>query len=107
MNNNLPPELVEKYYKDLPQWVNKEDAKRCAQIAVDYTDEQNAYIQHTYNESLELLQKQRNELVELIKKMTDRIRNDIGGNNNEASDYLQNLVLDAEILIKTIEDGKE
>ena len=41
-------ELVDKFYFDLPQWVNTEDAKTCALIAVDeilnairYTDAEN------------------------------------------------------------------
>ena len=28
-------ELVEKFYETLPQWVNMQDAKQCAIIAVD------------------------------------------------------------------------
>lgn len=28
-------ELVENYYKQLPQWVNKKDAKQCALICID------------------------------------------------------------------------
>lgn len=28
-------ELVNKFYNDLPQWVNKSDAIRCAKITVD------------------------------------------------------------------------
>jgi hypothetical protein len=28
-------ELVDKYYQDLPQWVNISDAKQCAIIAVN------------------------------------------------------------------------
>ena len=28
-------ELVNKFYDTLPQWVNREDAKQCALIAVD------------------------------------------------------------------------
>ena len=42
-------ELVDKFYFDLPQWVNTEDAKICALIAVDeilkiLEDDENIYV---------------------------------------------------------------
>lgn len=68
----LPPELADEFYNALPQWVNKEDAEKCAQIAVRYADEQNAYIVHTFTESIEELRKQRDELLDALKSMKEQ-----------------------------------
>ncbi len=69
MNNNpLPPELLEKYFDLVPDMENyKELQEQCAQIAVDYADEQNAYIIHTFTESMNELRKQRDELIETMR----------------------------------------
>ena len=50
-------ELVEKFYETLPQWVNMQDAKQCAIIAVDeilnldyFSEEGREYWQEIKNE---------------------------------------------------------
>lgn len=68
--NTLPPELVEKFkdafkFNKFGEYTSVQN--ECAQIAVDYADEQNAYIVHTFTESLNEIQKQRNELIECLK----------------------------------------
>ncbi len=99
-NKQLPPELVDRMIKTIYIKIGGSEflpelSKQCAQIAVDYADEQNAYIQHTYNESLELLQKQRDELIECLTKC-EKSLSFIGSDTTEIKQ-----------LLKKNEDGKE
>jgi hypothetical protein len=90
-----PVELVEKFEQVIDVYDDSEHMFRylhlktkCAQIAVQHAEEENRELRELNN-----------KLLSLIEKMTERIKNDIGGNYNSVSDYLSNLGVEGELLI--------
>ena len=91
MNNNLPPELVEKFKLIIPVWDYYNDTQRdiedihndlnkCAQIAVDYADELQVKLSILEIEASKLLhnnwelRRQRDELIEALKNVYNQFQ---------------------------------
>ena len=109
LDNNLPPELVEKYKK---HFINKDgtesleiEADKCAQIAVDYADE----VSENYINDLS----QRDELFEALRESTKTIEWYMDACKPDNNDYTtffnlgMNQRVENEEIIKKHEDGKD